>query len=306
MSRALLILGATGKQGGSVVQALLAKRADFRILAVTRDTESAGAKRLAAKSSNISLVQGNLDDTEAIFQNANKIAKTPIWGVFSVQLPAMNKNGAKIEEVQGKSLVDSALKHGVEHFVYSSVDRGGDRSIDNPTDIPHFISKHNIEHHLINNAKNTPMSWTILRPVAFMENFQVGFVGKIFATAWRDNVKSRPLQLIATEDIGEFAAQSFLSPNEFNGRSIGLAGDELTYSQLVDVFNKKTGAAPPTTFGFIAKLLLWLSKEMGTMFAFFEREGYGADIKELKKQHPGLKDLGSWLENSPYTKAKKL
>ncbi|KAH8127524.1 hypothetical protein ACSS6W_000085 [Trichoderma asperelloides] len=301
MSRALLITGATGKQGGGVIKALLARNADFKILAVTRDVTSPSAKRLAAASPNITLVQGNLDNTEAIFQNAKKAIREPVWGVFSVQLPAMNKTGPIVEQAQGKALVDSAIKHGVKHFVYSSVDRNGAKSLDNPTNIPHFVSKHHIEHHLINSAKDK-MSWTILRPVAFMENFASGFVGKIFATAWRDVVKSRPLQLISTDDIGTFAALSFMQPHQFSGKGISLAGDELSYAQVEEIFRQKTGLPPPTTFTFMARLVLRLSEEMGTMFNFFEKEGYGADIQSLKETNPDLKDFSQWLASSSLAK----
>jgi nucleoside-diphosphate-sugar epimerase len=66
-------------------------------------------------------------------------------------------------------MVDGALAAGVKFFVYTSVERGGnDKSYDNPTNVPHFISKHNIEHHLVENAGDK-MQWTILRPVAFMD-----------------------------------------------------------------------------------------------------------------------------------------
>lgn len=202
-----------------------------------------------------------------------------------------------IEERQGKALIDSAIKFGVKHFVYSSVDRHGDDSINNKTDIPHFISKHNIEHHLFKATKGKDMSWTVLRPVAFMENFDGGFVGKVFTAAWKSVVKSRPLQLVATDDIGVFAAKSFTDPEKYAGRSVSLAGDELTYEQMQKVFVNKTGAEAPRTLDIVAKGVLWMSKEMGTMFSFFEREGYGADIKALKKEHPGLIDLGTWLGN---------
>ncbi|KAM5349923.1 hypothetical protein ACJ41O_006428 [Fusarium nematophilum] len=294
MMRTLLITGATGKQGGAVIRSLLAEKANFRILAVTRDPTSASAKRLADQSNNIKLVQGDLNDVEAIFGRARKIEPS-IWGVYSVQLPAMNKNGLVIEERQGKALVDAALQHGVEHFVYSSVDRGGERSIDNPTDIPHFISKHNIEHHLISKAQGSNMSWTILRPVAFMENFDGGFVGKVFATAWRIVVKSQPLQLIAADDIGVFGAKAFLDPATYADRAISLAGDELGYQQMANIFEGVTRAPVPVTWALVARLFLWLSKEPGTMFAFFEREGHGANTQELKKMHPGLMDLKTWL-----------
>lgn len=78
MSRVLLITGATDKQGGSVIKSLLAQNADFQILAVTRDATSPAAKRLTAASPKITVIQGNLDDTETIFENALKATGGPI------------------------------------------------------------------------------------------------------------------------------------------------------------------------------------------------------------------------------------
>ncbi|KAI8658038.1 NmrA domain-containing protein [Fusarium keratoplasticum] len=302
MSRALLITGATGKQGGSVIRALLAANADFDILAVTRDSSSPSARKLVEKSPRISLVQGNLNDAEGIFDTAKAASKVPIWGVFSVQTPAMNKTGPIIEERQGKALVDAAINHGVQHFVYSSVDRSGAKSFENATNIPHFKSKHNIEHHLVQKSKEAALGWTILRPVAFMENFDGGFLGKVFATSWRLVVKSRPLQLIATADIGAFAAKAFMSPREFNGKAISLAGDELTYEQMATLYSKKIQSGVPATWALLARLVLWLSEEMSTMFTFFEKEGYGANIKELREEHPELMTLETWLDKSSFPK----
>lgn len=217
----------------------------------------------------------------------------------------MNKTGPIIEERQGKALVDAAIKAGVQHFVYSSVDRSGAKSYENPTNIPHFKSKHNIEHHLIEKSKGTSLGWTILRPVAFMENFDGGFVGKVFATSWQLVVKSRPLQLIATTDIGVFGAKAFQSPKQFNEKAISLAGDELTYQQMAAVFSKNIQGGVPGTWSILARLVLWLSEEMGTMFAFFEKEGYGANVEELRKEHPELMTLEKWLEKSPFPKKTK-
>ncbi|KAI1857874.1 uncharacterized protein JN550_012949 [Neoarthrinium moseri] len=305
MSRALMITGATGKQGGSVIAALLAAKANFQVLAVTRDPSSPSAKRLAEKSSMITLVEGNLNDVEAIFRNAKKATTLPIWGVFSVQTFAMNKTGPLIEEKQGRALVDGALRHGVQHFVYSSADRNGERSSENPTNVPHFVSKHNIEQHLFREAKGTGMGWTVLRPVAFMENFDGGFVGKVFAAAWKITVKSRPLQLVATADIGEFATKVFMDPARYSGKSIALAGDELTYEDMNAVFKQRTGSEVPKTWDFLARLALWLSEELGTMFTFFEKEGFGANVQELKTIHPDLTSFSSWLDKSPYVRKEK-
>lgn len=84
MPRPILVTGATGNQGGAVVQALLAspRRSDFTIYALTRSIDSPSAKRLAAKGDNIKLVQGDLDHVEEIF----KAAPEPYWGVFSMQV----------------------------------------------------------------------------------------------------------------------------------------------------------------------------------------------------------------------------
>ncbi len=82
------------------------------------------------------------------------------------------------------------------------------------------------------------------------------------------------------------------------GRSISLASDELTYDEMVKIFRQKTGAEPLLTWSLVARLVLWLLEEMGTMFTFFEKEGYGANIPELNKLHPGLKDPGAWLKEN--------
>ena len=168
MSKVILVTGATGKQGGAVINALLKDLKHCTILAVTRDPNSEGSKKLALKSSSIKLVQGNLDDVPSIFKTASGVVKEPIWGVYSVQL-SMGKGVTFAGEIaQGKALVDESVKTGVKYFVYSSVDRGGDeKSWVTKTPILHFQTKFEIEHHLRGNAGE--MGWTILRPVAFME-----------------------------------------------------------------------------------------------------------------------------------------
>jgi uncharacterized protein YbjT (DUF2867 family) len=86
MGRTILVTGATGNQGGAVVNALLAANADFNILALTRDANSSSSQKLKAKSPAISIVQGDLNDTENVFKTAKAASNQPIWGVFSVQV----------------------------------------------------------------------------------------------------------------------------------------------------------------------------------------------------------------------------
>ncbi|KAJ1335976.1 NmrA family NAD(P)-binding protein [Microdochium nivale] len=316
MSRAILITGATGKQGGATLRALAASDPDAKLLAVTRNATSASAQALASRyPQQVSLVQGNLDDAEALFASAKKATSEPIWGVFSVQLPTFNKTGAETEERQGKALVDAAIRHGVRHFVYSSVDRHGpERSPRNPTDVPHFITKHNIEQHLMSKTASAAslssspeaMTWTILRPVAFYDNLG-GFQGKVFTTAWRNVLgRSKPLQLIGANDVGAVAARALLAENqsEFAGRAVSLAGDELTYDEFEAIYAAQTGSGgAPTTFGFMAGLVMWMVSELGSMYAWFAREGFAASVAESRRVLPGIKDFATWLADQ---RARKL
>lgn len=297
MSKTLLITGATGKQGRACIEALLAspQASSFTILAVTRNATSLTATSLSKRAPNIKVVQGNLDDCPAMFSAATKAVKTSkIWGVFGVTTPAGGS-----EERQGKNLVDAAVASGVEQFVFTSADRGGEKSQTTPTNVPHFISKFNIEHHLQTQAAQAGgnMAWTIFRPVAFMDNLTPDFVGKMFTTAWKITVSnSKPLQLISSHDCGVFAAQAFLRPEEHRNKGLSIASDELTYEEANLIFKKKMGNYMPTTFGTLASFGLWAIKDLGLMFKWFQAEGFGADVAACRKMQPGLLGFGDWIE----------
>lgn len=209
------------------------------------------------------------------------------------------------EEKQGRPFIDEAIKNGVEHFIFSSVDRGGPGKSDtNPTNIPHFITKHNLEGYLKEQiaAKNSKMQWTILRPVAFMDNLTPDFMGKGFASMWL-GVGEKPLQLISVHDIGLFAARAFMDQDAYKGRAITLAGDELNLEQGKKVFQEVEGYPMPETFSFVGSGIKWAMKEMGTMFEWFRTDGYGADIPALRKEEPKLQNFAAWLkEGSAFEK----
>jgi uncharacterized protein YbjT (DUF2867 family) len=291
--RKLLITGATGKQGGAVIDALIASSAPFEILALTRNISSPSAQKLASKP-NVTLVQGNSVHPAAIFE-----AHKPIYGVFLVTTFEPGKN--QMEEAQAHPVIDEAVKNGVEHFVFTSVDRGGAGvSEKSPTDIPHFASKHRIEEYLKEKTSGTKTQWTILRPVAFMDGLAPGFFGKVFPAMWRQSLGEdrKALQLIAVRDIGVFAAKAFQNPKEFEGRAISLAGDELTLAEAKKKFKDVIGYDMPETFGFLGSAVMFMVKEVGTMFKWFNDVGYGADIAALRKEEPKLMDFEIWLKES--------
>ncbi|KAH7176148.1 hypothetical protein EDB81DRAFT_897218 [Dactylonectria macrodidyma] len=288
MSRALLITGATGRQGGAVINALVAKQpSDFLLLAVTRNAQSASAKYLAAKSPNIKLVEGDLESIPSLFQSAKKVAGTvPLWGVYSIQTSGGKAAVLEGEVRQGKGLIDESIKAGVQHFVYSS---------------------HRVEHHLRDSTSNgkSTMGWTILRPTTFMDNLGPSSAIKVFLTLLRDTMKDKPAQWIATEDIGYFASEAFFDPTTWNKKAIGLAGDELTFLQLSQSFETATGSPAPTTFGLLGKALKHGVPEMGVMVSWWYDDGYGANVAEIRRIHPNATTMEAYLKKSAYVSQTK-
>ena len=293
MPKAIFIAGATGKQGGAVIRSLLSHPSfspqDYSIYALTRDTNSSSAQRLASHSSAVKLVQGTFNDASTAFKNL----PTKPWGVFVLTMPGKN------EELEGKRFVDGAVDAGAKHIVFTSVERNGF----NPTPVPHFTTKHNIEKHLMERAKEKSISYTILRPVFFLDNLEWGFIGKVISTTWRDYV-TRPLQVVDTNDIGQLGANAFLSADkpDYKDKAISVAGDELSFEAADKVFKEKTGQPIPVTYGFFATLLIWLSRDMAAMFKFFDDPGYTADIKHVESLLGKTIRFPDWISKSKFAK----
>ena len=95
-------------------------------------------------------------------------------------------------------IADQALKAGVKHYVYTSVE-GADRK----TGVPHFETKFVVEEHI----KKIGLEYTILRPVTFMNNFTTpGTLGKVSSGFFQKYLDpSKKMQLISVADIGKMA-----------------------------------------------------------------------------------------------------
>ncbi|KAK4642567.1 hypothetical protein QC761_0085860 [Podospora bellae-mahoneyi] len=299
-SNTILVIGATGQQGGAVVKALLelpTQTPPLRILALTRNAQADRAKKLAESHKGVlELVEGDSSKPKPIF---NSLPKGSVNSIFIVTTPAMG--GSKLtEEEQALPLVDAAVKHGVKHIVFSSVERGGDeRSWENPTSVPHFLAKHNIEIYLRDKAEKEQgkFTWTILRPVAFLENFKPGMFCAVFTAMWASALSAETkLQLISVRDIGKFGAIALTEPAKWSKKAVGLAGDELTLDEARAKFDSVTGKKLPQAWGIFGKAMLWAIKEVGTMFQFFEDEGYHVDIEARRRDVPDLQNFAAWLK----------
>jgi len=108
--KVITVLGATGAQGGGVVDALLAK-GEFKVRGVTRDVKSEKAQSLAQRG--VEVVAGNVEEPATI-----KKALDGAYGVFAMTT-ALEHLGKEFEI--GKSLVDAAKESKVTHFIWSTL-----------------------------------------------------------------------------------------------------------------------------------------------------------------------------------------
>ncbi|KAL1683470.1 hypothetical protein EV122DRAFT_273120 [Schizophyllum commune] len=109
MTRVATIFGATGKQGSSVVRALLTD-GTFRPRAVTRDVNSPAARKLAKQGCEV--VQADMSDKEAV-RRAVAGAET----VFCVTVPFTGVS----EFDQGINIIDASKKADVHFLVFSTL-----------------------------------------------------------------------------------------------------------------------------------------------------------------------------------------
>jgi uncharacterized protein YbjT (DUF2867 family) len=275
--RPVLVTGATGRQGGAVARQLI--RRGWKVRALTRNPDGRPARVLSKLGAEV--VNGYFDDAASISR-----ALEGVCGTFAVHTFRGNE-GAAGEERQGKAFAAAVARAGVSHLVYSSVG-GADRR----TGIPHFESKWRIEEHV--RALGIPA--TVLRPVFFMENLEFPFPARavLFGAIASELGQDKPLQLIASEDIGVFAAMAFERRGEMIGRALEIAGDSLTVPQMTEIWHRETGKG----FRYLP-LPKWavrrLPEEMSSMLEWFGREGYRADIPALRGLHPELMTFAEWV-----------
>ncbi|KAI9089866.1 NAD(P)-binding protein [Phlyctochytrium arcticum] len=294
MMQKILVTGATGKQGGALVDTLLKSNSlnatpKWKICALTRDANSKAAQRLIGKGhGNVEVVEGDLNNP--VFVESFLTPQQDLHSVFSVQTIDSTNGGVKAEMEQGIRLADAAKKANVKHFVYTSVG-GADRN----TGIPHFDSKFKIEQHI----RSIQLPYTILRPTFFMQNLtEPGMFGKVVGAFFKYQISpDRKLQMINIRDIGEFAYLALENTAKFLGKEIELAGDELTFHEANEIWKKHmNGQDIPVTFSLATSFIKMMSKEMRTMFEWFDKVGYNANIAECKRLYPGLTSFDEHMQ----------
>jgi uncharacterized protein YbjT (DUF2867 family) len=300
----IAVTGATGAQGGGLVRAILGDPAGgFAARAITRNVASDKARALAAAGAEV--VAADVGDEESL-----KRAFAGAYGAFCVTF--FWEHFSPEKELAHATNMARAAKHaGVRHAIWSTLENTrkwvpleDDRM---PTlmgryKVPHFDAKGEAD----DVFRKLGVPTTFLLTSFFWDNFiffgagpKRGPDGKLALTFPLDDKK---LPGIATEDIGKAAYAIFKRGEEFIGKTVGIAGEHLTGTQMAAALTKALGQevrynpVPPEvyrSFGFPG------ADDLGNMFQFkrdFETYFCGArDLKFTRRLNPDLQTLDQWL-----------
>lgn len=302
--KTIVVVGATGGQGGGLVRAILGDSSGgFAVRAVTRDTGSDKARQLAKLGAEV--VAANVDEVESLkkaFRGAHgAYCVTFFWDHFSPEK----------EQAQAEAMAQAAKETGVAHVVWSTLEDtrrwvpvGDDRM---PTllgkyKVPHFDAKGESDHFFSDRGVPTTFLLTSFywdNLVHFGMGPKRGPDGKLgFVLPMAD----KKLPGIAVEDIGGCAYGIFKRGPEYVGKTVGIAGEHLTGTEMAAALSRALGEevaytyVPPEvyrTFGFPG------ADDLANMFQFkrdFERDFCGArDLGRSRALNPKLQTFAQWL-----------
>ncbi|GAA2728490.1 NmrA family NAD(P)-binding protein [Actinocorallia aurantiaca] len=236
----VLVVGATGRQGGATARALRA--AGVPVRALVRDPGADRARAVEALGAE--LVTGDLYDRDSVTRAAEGAR-----AVFSVQMPDMNGRLFEGELTQAVNLIEGALAAGVPQFVHSSVSGAG-RHTEAPgwaegrwvSMEPYFATKAGIQDRV---REAGFRHWTLIKPGFFMENllpseaFLIprGVEGGL-ASVLKPETR---VSLVAVDDIARAAASAIAAPELFDGVELELAGDYLTMNDIAEILSRSLG-----------------------------------------------------------------
>ncbi|MEH0930837.1 NmrA/HSCARG family protein [Micromonospora sp. CPCC 205558] len=267
----VLVIGATGQQGGAVADLLLQHGHD--VSAYVRAPESPPAQALSVAGAR--LITGDLGDPVAL-----AVATHGVDAIFGLSVPFAS--GGKDEEIsQGRLLVDAAAR-AEAHLVYSSL-RGADRMVE--TDMDHADSKQHIEAYLW----KQPVRATVLGPVYFMENaLNTGFSRLTEGILANPLSAGKPLDQVTVRDIAGLAVHAIEHPERFVGERIDIASDRVTGEEAARILSDVLGREIPYQQLPLDQVRQWAGDEIADMFQRFEDNTDFVDVDALHAAHPGV------------------
>lgn len=322
MSKTLVVFGATGNQGGSVIDYVL-NHPDlskvYHIRAVTRDPSSKTSQDLIGKG--IDVVKGDVNNAQSI-KGAVKGAQFAFITVPSGNLSQNDLlNSANIsidytadkyviEMRQTKTIVDAFIAAGGEYIIYSSVPSIKEISHGKYPNVGHWEAKADSQNYI----SQQPIKSAFFVPGSFMSNFTSYMSPKplgdgtygIFNLVGSE--KLWPLIDVAN-DTGKWVGCVLASPDKYVGKELCAATKLYRSSEIADALSRATGKTVKWVQISEDQFRQFVPPESATamveMFQYMDEFGYyGADTAEkiklgAEQASEKLTTLEEYLERTP-------
>lgn len=239
----LSIIGSTGNIGNELIDLLSDARSSVRAVLrnINKSRNLPSVAWIQADMENESLLDTVLAGTDRLF--------------------ILTGNHPGFGQVQVR-IIEAAERLGVKHVVKLSALGAS----------PHTKSPLAHEHWLAEEAlKKSGMSWTILRPHVFMQNW----LGELAATVRAEGViyaaiGEGKIPFIDARDIAAVAAKALLHPAKHSGKTYVLTGGEaIGYNTLAEALSKATG-----------RPIMYKSLSMDEMRSRLESQGFKPNMIE--------------------------
>ena len=300
----IAVMGATGSQGGGLVRAIQSDPGGgFVARAITRDVNSDKAKAL--KDLGAEVVAADIDDEASL-----KKAFSGAYGAYCVTFFWAHFSPEK-EQQHARNMANAAKAAGVQHVIWSTLEdtRKWVPLSDNrmPTlqgkyKVPHFDAKGEVNHVFTDAGVPT----TFLLTSFYWDNMYMFGMGPAKGQDGKYSITfpmgNKRMSGIAAEDIGGVAYGIFKKGKEMIGKTVGIAGEHLTGSQMAEKLSKGLGinvsynAVTPEAyrgFGFPG------AEDLGNMFQFYaDFEDYFVGARNLdgaRALNPKLQNFDQWL-----------
>ncbi|WP_019507086.1 SDR family oxidoreductase [Pleurocapsa sp. PCC 7319] len=209
----ILVLGATGKVGGEVINQLQNNK-DINVVAATRSSD----KAKAFKDKSIDSVILDLDNPETIAPALKNIDRALLLTGYTVDMLR-----------QSKRFLDTAKQTGVKHIVHIGASTA-------PTnEVAHWGWHQFIESYI----EKLGFGYTHLRPEAFMQNlFGFGWLNNGVITNYIGNAR---WSWIDCYDLAAVVVQTLLHPDKYAGQTIPLGYDAKTMDEVAQILTEVVG-----------------------------------------------------------------
>lgn len=287
MAKILVVFGASGHQGGSVVNYVLNNTElskQYQIRALVNNVDSSKAKALKEK---VDVVQVDQNDRESISKALHGAA-----AAFVNTVPSFGEDAVEKEFQVIKSIADAAVAQGVNFLILSTLAACAELTGGRLKNLTAFDSKAKGAAYV----RTLPIKSAFFSAGSFMENYQEqAFLGPkrqadgSWVLARPMSPKARIPLIAAADDAGKFVGAILAEPSRFEGKTVHAGTAMYDHEQIAEALSKSSGERitykQVSAEEFSASLPSWAADIFVDGYLFYEDPGYfGPGTPELLEE----------------------